>query len=486
MLTKNLLTPKTKNIIVSFDKFNENLQNDTNKTLISESQCSECYNYSTKKGRLEDGYGIQRLTGKSGEEEYVVEIACEEIKGIWATTWINEFNNKIDDYVFFMTEDNTIDYLELSMKDVIISTDEVFTEVPVLNNIVASEEPVFAFTSPVDNVYVITADNAFVYTDLPKFLSVCYHYDKTFAVTAEISNALVYSTERDITNWEGLELNRMEFFDARGRLLKLLCFNDNLYIFREFGITKVSQYSMKAEFGIDHLYQSQSYIYPETISICGDKVFFMTRDGLYEFNGTNVSKVKLECLKRADLCSANAVAVSYDGLYFMALKMNFEDELIGCEADDFTNNAVVIYDCASENVEILRGVDIKQFAVVNSCNKTKLLAIFRGQYKNLVGEFVKNGKIFDEPTFKKWRSGFCDFGYPNKLKHINEIHVLTSSDCSLTIKSETESKTYEIKGSERPQRIKASVKGKLFETSFKASCENQKLSYANLSVTVYQ
>ena len=487
MFKKNLLTRKTKKVTIPFDKFESQPQGNRNPKLLAPTECYECYNFSVKDGVLKDGYGLQKLKGHNSNGDFPINISCDEVKGVWSSNWLNNFNQDIDDYIFFMTEQNIVQYLELSIEDLILDTTEIFTEVPFLSNVIIANEVAFAFTSPSDNVLLITATRKLVYTDIPKFTNVCYHYDKLFAITSEISNALVYSTEQNITKWTEDNLSRIQFHDDRGRLLKLMSFNDNLYIFREFGITRVSQYSMRSDFEIDHMYQSQCYIYPETIAICGDKVIFLARDGLYEFDGNNVKKMPVPCLDRSQIVFGKPTGIAYNNCYFVALKMDFDGEALDSEKGEFVNNAVLIYDCNSDSVEIMRGIDVNMFAVINSVKNTKLIAIFRGKYKNLIGEFVKNGKFFDDSSIKKWTSGFSDLGYPNKLKHVEEINIKAKADCIVTIKSECGEKSYNVKGKDYSQRIKTDIKGKFFQISFQSMTEQeQEISYANIVMTVYE
>ena len=487
MFKKNYINPKVKKIKLGFKKFRNQPNPKENQHLFSYDDCFECYNYSTKDGALKDGYGVKILSAYYDGDDYLITPDCSEIKGIWASRWHNIDSQKVDEYVFFMFEDNKIHFTDLNYPSILVSLDEIFTEIPFMTKIREDQSEAFIFSSPSDNLLLLTKDADEVLTTVPKFMDVCYHYDKTFAITAEVQNALVYSTDDDIKNWKEDNIERIEFSDDRGRLLRLLTFNDYLYVFREFGITKISQYSIKSQFSLDHLYQSQSYIYPESIAICGDKVIFLTKDGLYEFDGNNVKLIEVKCFKNMLLDQAKPYAITFNNSYFLATRMSFEGDVVGCEKEDYVNNAIIVLDLISNNIEIIRGLDIVKFTTISSAKHNKLIAIFRGEYKNLVGEIVQNGQFFDEISSKSWTSTYSDFGYADKLKNITEIHIKTKEDCKISVVSDQEIKQFEVKGSEELQRLNVSIKGRLFKISFQTSSSTgQEISVFNISLTVYE
>ena len=212
----------------------------------------------------------------------------------------------------------------------------------------------------------------------------------------------------------------------------------------------------------------------------------MTKDGLYSFNGNVVSKLDVEIAKDVDVTFPNNFAATcYHGKYFLACKIDFGDnEAIGCEGSTFVNNAVLIYDINSKQVEVMRGVDIKDFALIESDLVSKLICTFNGANNDKVGQFTLDGSIFGTSYKKKWTSVSSDFGYKGKTKIVKSVSLVAKENCQMTITSDVESKTISIVGSSANQKIKLNVKGERFKVEFSSSASSQKIKVPEFEVQV--
>ena len=85
-------------------------------------------------------------------------------------------------------------------------------------------------------------------------------------------------------------------------------------------------------------------------------MLFVTRDGLYSFNGTSVDRVARDYDKYFQkLDNANCCCACHKGKYYLATRHNFDDgEQLGCEAKEFVNN-------------ILFEIDVDDFEVIEKC-----------------------------------------------------------------------------------------------------------------------
>ena len=212
--------------------------------------------------------------------------------------------------------------------------------------------------------------------------------------------------------------------------------------------------------------------------VCGEVIFFATRDGLFSFNGTSVSKICEEYdhfFKNLD--NTNCSSCCLDGKYYLATKCDFEDdESVGCESSTFVNNVLFEVDIETKKVDVLRGVDIKKIISIDTPYFSKVVACFNGSNINKLGELVHNGKIFTATNAKSWSSFITDLGYKGKNKKIKEIILNTKYPCSVEIISDIESKTYSFDGSEKEQRTLASVNGRNFQFVFKTDEQNSHIS----------
>jgi len=483
----NFIVNPTKKIKVTFDKFFQQMVG-KDENLLLENACVEKFNFTTNDGSLKKGMGLRDLTvlDKQGNDR-VIKTTESSVDGIWTARWLNSANQKVLDYIFYETDDGVMHYVELSAPKNTYEFDHVFTDIPTVTKVRKNLTlEAFAFTSS-DGLLLVDELGENFYPSVPKVMDACYQYNMMFAITKETRNALVYSSNLDVSSWTSANTYRIDFTDERGRLIKLMTYNDNLYVFREFGITKITPYGVSLDFSIEHLYQSSSYIYPQTISICGNEVVFMTKDGLYSFNGSSVKKKKFDVLdKILKDETASPCAIGFRGKYFLACKMDFSDGVIGCENEEsYVNNAVLIFDFENSSFDVIRGVDVKKFAELSSVNFSRLCAIFNGENAHRIGEFVDNGKVFSQNIECQWRSAFTDLGFTGNLKHIDEIKLIAVKDCQIVFKTDLEEKVYDIVGLGNVQRVKVDVKGRLISVSFKSSSLSQKISKPEISLTVY-
>lgn len=214
------------------------------------------------------------------------------------------------------------------------------------------------------------------------------------------------------------------------------------------------------------MYQSDSYIYPNSIAQGGDRVFFLERSGLKSFNGSSVQNIELDCdylLK--GLSQKSCWATTYDGKYYLACRCDFDDgETIGCEGNSggYINNTLIVYDYLTEHVDIMRGADINQVLALNNPYKSKLVACFYNQNKGKIGQLTKDGKLFGENLKGVWQSVKTDLGYHGQKKRIKSFNIKTSGEVKVVLASEKEEKTYTVLGSDRMQKVRTNIVGNEF------------------------
>jgi len=445
---------------------------------------SEIYNFSNEKGNLENNYGIKKFSVKNGNNDYEIDPVTTEIKGVWSAKWVYNANANAQDYIFYMLDDNKIYYRELSHPATVMTIGHTFSQIPTLTKVFENNGEAFIFTSTEDSMILINQNSITTYQNAPKVIDTCYHYSKLFAITSDMKNSLVYSSDTEVKNWTSENIEKISFNDERGRLLKLKIFDDAIYIFREYGISKV--YESSGNIVVEHIFMSDDYIFPETICENMNKIIFLSTSGLNSFNGTSVKSLKYNEIKNiVKNLDSQPVAESFEGKYFLACQYPFITSGIGCENSIFTNNAVLIFDLVEEKVEFLRGIDVKKFIKFNSANLSKLAVILRGNDKSKIGELSENIGVFGNVNKQIWRSGKTDFGYIGKLKHIKEFYIKTAG-CKVIIKSDIEEKEYTVLGSNDLQRIQTDVRGKEFVIIIQSEILNQKISNFELTVTIYQ
>ncbi len=467
---------KTKEKNLVFSIFGEGIDGDGNDLLSKPNECKVFYNLKVEDGNLSTGLGFSDLKVPSSVDDFdtlhAVDLTStvDQVGGIWLDRW---FNPDADMFIYqiLMTDSaNKIwgvalidEYNKVWLKTQKMTAPVTFQCAYRLNN----EDTALFFTN--DGMMRLSQNAEAFYEGFPALISCVVHYDKFFGITNTNRNTLVYTSNLDLTTWANEEGSTIEFLDNRGAFCKLVAFNDYVYLFRENGITKISIYTSKSDFSFTHLYTSTSKIYENSVCVCGDRVLFVTRDGLYSFNGTSVDKVAKNYDKIfQNFDNSKCASVCHNGKYYLATNCNFDDgQAVGCENGEFVNNALFEIDVNDFSLNIYRGVDVRSLLSIDNPIMCKLCACFYNENKQKLGELNFDGQTFGLANQKLWKSYVSDLNFKAKRKKIKELIVNSLYDCEVEIVSDEETKCYKIFGSEKEQRLSMCIYGKNFEFSFK-------------------
>lgn len=250
----------------------------------------------------------------------------------------------------------------------------------------------------VTNYSPYTVYNAPIITDM------CMHEGVLYCCLKEPAFKVWYATDLnpekvgDINSYSGYILLN----DSLGNANRVITFDENVYVIRDYGISKISY--VQKTFTVSEVYSSNTKIFANTACVCGNVLLFMTKEGLYTFNGAKVSKNEInfaKLLENNEQLSASSLASKY----YLACKLNFDDnKQVLCEQNEYVNNALVVLDVDDYSYEIVRGVDIKQLLPVKTDKFEKMLILFNGENEDKIGEIVENPVCFDENLPKFWLS----------------------------------------------------------------------------------
>ena len=482
MFYRNKLTTKqTNEHTFIYNMFSSPIQTSKDDSVVDFHLTKECYNFRTQSGALQTGYGFEDfscpLSKTDLQTEEKVATRGNEISELWDFVWYDEDFNENRYYSMYYNDENRVCYDDMFDErpaTLVINTN--FTSTPIGIKYKLNGIDSMILSGEGDNLRVLQGQNQFSSETAPKMISICAHYSKLFAITAEARGRLVYSENLNVLEWSDELTKNLDFSDGRGNLTKIVAFNDYVYLFREYGITKISEYSSDSEFSISHLYQSDSYIYPNSIAHGGDKIFFLEKSGLKYFNGSSVKNIELEETKLLSPENLNCVGQCYEGKYFLACLMNFDGEKVGCENSQqgYKNNALLVYDDTTSHVDITRGVDIRKMLALNNPYKSKFIACFYNDNKAKLGQLCTKSKCFTQPLPSKWKSVTTDFGFQGKNKRVRSFLIKTLCPCSVKFESDKETKTFQVPASQKVQEIRANVCGKEF--SVEITSTNQETS----------
>lgn len=434
-----LSVPKKEYKKLRIDDFFKGLDKSLDESVLSPAAAADTFNFDFSSGALKDGLGIEDM-GIDGNF----------ITNIWK---FNKYGEDAEEIIMFTKLLGDVFYIKNGVH--YLSGIKVEGKVYTCNYRLYGND-VIIMCSDKSPVAVWDGVNAaYQVTDSPLLKSMDIYGDMMFIADAD-GQTLRYTDDLDPTNWNSVVAGGgyLTMADERGHIGKVVSFLNNLYVFRDYGISKISVSAdgVKAA----GLYVSSGRIFHDTVVLCGSKIIFLTDSGLYEFDGISTKSI-LSNLFAAISPSSDARAVYHAGKYYLTARLKVEgDDTIGCESGAYVNNALISIRAEDYSYTLSRGMDI-------IC----LSAAVSGVYGVSDGKAVKvtdRAICFDQPLIKRWQSPMTDMG-SEKTKVIREVHIESRGDITLTLASEKESKAIAVKGKNMPQKIRLNMRGK--KLSFK-------------------
>lgn len=452
------------------------------------------YNFDYKNGALCTGLGIGHLdVSMTRDDKNIKRLTLPEgldVLAIWSFDRYVDSLDNVDTYMIAYCSDKHI-YMANLITGVaafeLVASDKTFETIPTAIKYRVDGYDCIIFTTPTDGMMVYTTTT---YrkdtTDCPPITSMCMHYERLFATVNGEKISLWFSDDLDPTNWSvsSTEAGFINMIDARGQLNKVISFKDYLYVFREYGISKITAYANQEEFSVAQLFLSSTKIYENTVCVCGDTILMLLDDGLYAFDGLNVEKLNLN-IENIIKPDTKAVATYHNGKYYLACKIDFpDDDIIGCESTDYTNNAIIEIDLNSGTFSITRGIDITYLYSAQDYCFSKLFCCYRKDGATKLGFLDHSGSILGEPIPKLWRSPFTDFDSPNKLKILKELYFNCKQPTKITIETEKKSKSYLVTPKDGLAKIYVNMVGKEFAIHFSVDTAEAYISNPKVIVGV--
>lgn len=468
MIYLNKHTPakaKTKEVSISF------AQKDTLAEDLKEGKGELVYNITINKGALRSGLGFENLASAVDtvniDTEVTLPLRGNQVKAINQLCWHDETDDITSYYIFYYNNEGLICYDGLYEERLIPSTiQNNFTDIPITFPYKTNGVECLVFSGKGTTV-LIGSGGSRTLEKVPGMLSCVSHYGMFFGIKIHTPPKLIYSPVTDLTKWDDTLVKNLDFTDARGELTRLVSFNDYVYIFRNYGITQLSKYSQDEEFSISHMYQACSYINPNTICQFKDAVYFVEDCTLKAFNGNSVKDIEVKNFKYMKGVTNTALfGTCYKGKYYLACRCAFGDnEVVGCEgySAGYTNNALISYDLTTGEEEVLRGVDINQIMNFVTPFKSKLLACFRNQHIDKIGQLTSNGKIFGQSLKSKFESTYTDFGAKSARKTLTKITYKCSGKVACKIICDGQEKTFTLDGNGVMKTKRLSLTGREFK-----------------------
>lgn len=461
MRDKSILPIKRQYYKASIPDFSGGINTDKDERILPLSRAKESYNFELCSGALLEGYGL--------ESSGITNALC-----VWLYTR-QEDSGAVEHILMYCAKDGKV-YFRRGEAAFIQLSGVSFTSAPMPLNYRLYNEDVIILVSATDHMVVWNGKtDAYTVADSPLITSLTMHYERMFVTTSGAKNAVWFSDDLDPTNWNP-ELDEggfIELLDERGRLNRVISFNNMVYVFRDYGISKISAYASQSDFNVSNLFVSSGRIYADTAVVCGDVIIFMAADGLYSFDGVSTRKM----LKNLDglLCGGGSPYACYNaGKYWVTFNACFEGETAN------KNNCVLALDRHSGAFSLIKGVCVNMLCPIADGDNEKLYMVCDD---GRAGITKKDGVLFGTPLKKLWQSGLIDLNTPTRTKLIKEIVIDTLYDIELTVKTEVATKKIAVKGGSGIAKVRVNmtaVKLGLSIESFtaKASIARPTVTYA--------
>lgn len=472
------------------NNFSSKQNRDNNEYDLKLEEPKICFNAKSSLGTLVCGNGLSHLKLPISQSVNY-EIEMEELsnitfKKIWHYKYYSRANSRYDYLLVGYGSDKNLYYTNIFFADNSFhNLGKSLNSLPVAINFIVSGDDVIGFSSQSDNFLVWYCDEVpYSVTTAPKFLSICLHKQRLFVIDTDNDNLVRFSSKTDPMLWttsnEDEGAGTIEMNDYKGQLKNLISFGDYVFVFRDYGISKITSYSSSSVYYASNVYSSSRKIYCSTACVCEDKIYFLQEDGLYKFDGSNVFKIDLKFSKMLEENSQEkSNSCFFNGKLYLACKLNFNDDnAIGCESGTYENNCLVEFDPKSEDYNITRGVDICSMLPINDLFVNKLVILQNGS--SFLWQLNDQGVLHETVLTKKWESGKITLSSFSTNKILKEVRLKCLCNCTIKIESDLRSKGFSLKSSEKITRLVCAFSGKEF--SMAITSQDGTLCLSNLEM----
>ena len=296
----------------------------------------------------------------------------------------------------------------------------------------------------------------------PQLSSAVVHYERMFGVgDPEHVNRIWFSAQFDPTDFT-VSLDAGGYIDVmgdKGRALKVISFSDSIFVFWQYGITRVKAYNYQSEFTVSDIYSCDSEILKDSVCLCSDQIIFAAKDGVYAFDGYSVQRIsdKISGIINEGLKASGECSAYFRGKYYLSVQSSYLAEVEG--------SLMLEYDTASNKWRIFKGQPIRQLLVYHDEGRERLLLVGNNHVYEMDGSQTFGGM----PISARWDMPLSSLGKPHLVKNIRELLITAEGEGLLRLKMTTESarieRTIRLRDTRRIYKVPLRISGKLLQLS---------------------
>lgn len=490
---KNKIKNYSKVSIDLLKSLKENVNSYTEEFLSTQNLGKTCYNLIYEDGRIKQNNGLRELvlpTEQAHSDEYektLHYLSPVTLKKVWRYKYYSQLNSRYEYVLLAYASDKKIYYNNIFSYGSYLSAVGSFTfdEEPTLISFRINGADCVGFATSTNNLVVWNCDSSpYAVATAPKFRSICLHNNKMFAIEDGANYVVRYSSVVNPTSWTTADDStggRIDLDDFRGELRKVVSHLDNVYVFRDFGISKITLYASGTQFSASNIYNSSTKIYTNTICVCDGDICFLAEDGLYKFDGYKVVKIDLSIFKNfKQYLQTSAQTCFYNGKLYIACYLNFSSS----QPNSILNNSVVEVDLQTKSFSIIYGVNVCNLFALKDLNMSKLVVCINDATNGVKLWELCSGKDSSLTFNKFWQSNNFVVTNEREIKILKSVYVKCLKNFTLEVTSENGSKTISIVGGAKLQELKINLRGKIFSVNISSALKEFDLTILKFNFVV--
>ncbi len=316
--------------------------------------------------------------------------------------------------------------------------------------------------------------SAAYFSRAPFFESITVHGERVFGALNGTQKQVWFSKDFNPSNWDvnSEDAGFITFADGLGDVIKIVSFLNYLYIFREYGIFRLTAYGDQSEFILKKVFTDTGYIYKNTIVQCEDKIIFYTDNGIFKFDGYDVSPI------------AKEIPPLYNGHKMMGAYLN-GSYYLACRAyqEGTDNNAIVRYEISKNDISVLYGYNVKCMCSVVHHNGADVLCAFADNNRTIIGALSESGVVYGLPTKKHYVSPINNLSI-NNVKVIRDISLKTSDDITLIVNLDGKKSRHTLEGKNAYQKVVIERSGVSFGIEIECDSALPKISPLTVNIDI--
>lgn len=303
----------------------------------------------------------------------------------------------------------------------------------------------------------------------PKMKSLTLHAERVWGTgNKAYPNTVYYSDDLNPENWtiavDGAGVIDVPTWDG-GVCIGLSNIFSDVVIFKTNTICRVVG-TYPSVYEVKEVYSAVGTIAEKAIVSASDRAFFLSKDGLYYYNGVSAYPLLGDTAKEVVInpsYAKNAVSIVYKNKLYCAFP----------EGTSTTNNAVFVYDLLAKNLMIWRGIAVTDFMEYND----KLLFTNATGY---VFNIDETATTFDGTSITAyWEVPYQDLDAFRVSKTADTLYFYAKGNGMLRVDITFDGKT-------KTKNVTLSPNGKIHELSLNLEGRRFKVKFSNISGSKFE